>query len=178
MNTENTSKPSTDSDSPRIYVGTFAKYNAGSIRGAWIELEGHDAESFAEACRNLHSDEHDPEIMLQDFEGFPRDFYSESGLSETLWEWMECTEEEREVWEAYAEAVGYPIGETTLEQAQEAYAGEYDSQMHFAEAICVECELIPSALPSWIASCIDWQAVWDSALRFDYCEHNGKFFRH
>jgi antirestriction protein len=64
--------------STAVYVGTFAKYNSGSIKGAWIKLEGHDAETFQAACLELHSDESDPELMFQDFEGFPRAFYSES----------------------------------------------------------------------------------------------------
>lgn len=171
MNSQTTNTP------PRLYVGTFAKYANGSIAGGWIDLEGHNTESFLETCGELHNDERDPEFMFQDFEGFPRSLYSESSIPETLWAFIEADEDEREVWEAYAEAVGYPMEETTLEQAQEAYAGEYDSEADFAESICEECGLIPSELPSWVASCIDWQAVWNSALRFDYREHKGKFFR-
>jgi hypothetical protein len=26
---------------PRIYVGTYAKYNAGSIAGAWLDLDDY-----------------------------------------------------------------------------------------------------------------------------------------
>ena len=26
---------------PRIYVGTYAKYNAGSIAGQWLDLEDY-----------------------------------------------------------------------------------------------------------------------------------------
>ena len=41
-----------------LYVGTYAKYNAGSIEGMWIDLETYsDAEEFFEVCRALHSDE-------------------------------------------------------------------------------------------------------------------------
>lgn len=161
---------------PRVYVGTYAKYASGSIKGAWIDLEGHNADSFREACLVLHADERDPELMFQDFEGFPKGFYSESSVSEMLWEWLACTEQDREIWEAYAEAVGYPIEETTLEQAQDAFAGEFDSVEDFAEQICEETECLAN-VPDFIRSCIDWRAVWQSALRFDYCEHGGMFFR-
>jgi antirestriction protein len=166
----------TTTTSPRLYVGTYAKYSSGSIKGAWIDLEGHDSESFLEACHALHSDESDPEFMFQDFEGFPRSLYSESSLPSQLWEWLECSEEDREIWEAYAEAVGYPFEDTSLEQAQDAYAGQYDSEADFAESICEETEGL-SSLPAWLSACIDWRAVWNSALRFDYSNHAGFFFR-
>ena len=167
---------STNTTTPRVYVGTFAKYNNGSIKGAWIDLEDHDAESFIEACRALHSDETDPEFMFQDYEGFPKSLYDECSLSSTLWDWLACSENEREIWQNYAEAVGYPMEETTLEQAQDAFAGEFDSVEDFAEQTCEECEQL-SNVPDYIRACIDWSAVWNSALCFDYCEHNGFFFR-
>lgn len=64
---------------PRIYVGTYAKYNNGSIEGAWLDLTDYaDAEDFLNACKELHKDEEDPELMFQDFEGFPDFLYSES----------------------------------------------------------------------------------------------------
>jgi antirestriction protein len=166
----------TTTTEPRIYVGTYAKYASGSIKGAWIELDGHDADSFREACLELHADEHDPELMFQDFEGFPKSFYSESSVPQMLWDWIACTERDRELWEAYAEAVGYPIQETTLMQAQDAYEGECDDVEHFSEEHCEETDCL-SGVPDFLRDCIDWRAVWSSALRFDYCEHNGMFFR-
>jgi antirestriction protein len=166
----------TTTTAPRIYVGTYAKYSAGSIKGAWIDLEGHDADSFLEACKALHSDEADPEFMFQDFEGFPKGLYAESYIHSLLWDWLECSEEEREIWEAYAEAIGLPFEDTELACALDAYAGQYDSEEDFAESTCEETEGL-SALPAWLSACIDWQAVWQSALRHDYCNHDGFFFR-
>lgn len=166
----------TTTTAPSIYVGTYAKYASGSIQGAWISLEGHDADSFREACLYLHADEQDPELMFQDFEGFPKDFYSECSLPETLWEWIACSENDRELWEAYADAVGYPIEETTLEQAQNAYCGEFESVEDFAEQTCEDCENL-SSLPDFLRACIDWEAVWNSALRFDFANSGNFFFR-
>lgn len=161
--------------SPAVYVGTFAKYNSGSLKGAWIKLEGHTAQSFAEACLELHSDESDPELMFQDFEGFPRAFYSESALSPSLWEWLDCNDSDQAIWEAFTECFGYSFEETSLSQALDAYVGDYDSPEDFAEEYVSEHEDL-SAIPSYLSACIDWQAVWNSALRFDFCEHNGCFF--
>ncbi len=114
----------------RIYVGTYAKYNAGSIAGAWLDLEGHDADTFADACRELHADEADPELMYQDFEGFPREFYGESHIDPRLWEWLELDEREREIFAAYVEDVNQ---DGTPEEARDAYAGTFDSPAAWAE---------------------------------------------
>lgn len=81
------------SDSPMLYVGTYAKYNNGSIEGAWLKLSDYmDAEEFYEACNELHADEEDLELMFQDFDGFPRELYSEAaGLNdlEKIFEYIE-----------------------------------------------------------------------------------------
>jgi antirestriction protein len=162
--------------SPAVYVGTHAKYNNGSIKGAWIKLEGHDAESFREACLELHNDEADPELMFQDFEGFPRAFYGESYLSPSLWDWIGCTDDEKELWEAYTEAFGYSYDESSLSHAQEAFAGKFESEADFAEEHTRESGSLPEELPTWLEACIDWQAVWDSALRFDFVRSGEYFF--
>jgi len=109
---------------PAVYVGTFSKYNSGSLKGARIKLQGHTAQSFMEACLELHKDESDPELMFQDFEGFPRAFYSESALSSSLWEWIDCNDAEQAIWEAFTECFGYSFEETTLSQALDAYVGD------------------------------------------------------
>ena len=39
----------------RVYVGTYGKYNNGSLFGAWLDLSDYsDKEDFYEACRELH----------------------------------------------------------------------------------------------------------------------------
>ena len=64
----------THTTEPRLYVGTYAKYNSGSLRGAWMSLEGHDKESFYAACAELHKDEADPEYMFQISRDSPASF--------------------------------------------------------------------------------------------------------
>jgi len=169
----------TTTTSPKLYVGTFAKYTNGSIKGAWLELEGHDKESFLEACRELHSDESDPELMFQDFEGFPREFYSESSVSEALFEFANLDDNDKELLEAYADAFsfGVDLEECTIEKAQEALAGKADTEADFAEEHVRESGALPEDTPTWLEACIDWQAVWDSALRFDFVR-SGDFFFH
>lgn len=78
---------------PSIYVGTYAKYNNGSIEGQWLDLTKYsDYDEFMEACKELHADEADPEFMFQDYEGIPEAFISESHIDENFWEFMEVLE--------------------------------------------------------------------------------------
>lgn len=85
---------------PRIYVGTWAKYNAGSLSGEWLALKDYD--NYSELCevmRAIHDDESDPEPMIQDCEDFPEGFSVVSGsLSEEEYNDIlkACKEEEEE----------------------------------------------------------------------------------
>lgn len=63
------------------------------------------------------------------------------------------------------------------DEALEAYAGNYTDGAEFAETLCEELGYIPKDLPSWIATHIDWQAVWDAELHYDYFAHNDHYFR-
>ena len=68
-----------------VYVGTYAKYNNGSLFGAWLNLSNYsDKEEFYEACRELHKDEEDAEYMFQDYENIPEALISESWISENF----------------------------------------------------------------------------------------------
>jgi len=162
-----TTTTTTSSTEPRLYVGTYAKYNAGSIEGAWLTLSDYaDREDFLAACRQLHKDEADPELMFQDFEGFPRAWYSESSAPEAiLWEWLELSEDERLAFGAYADYIG---SGATIEDFRDAWQGQWDSGADFAQHILEECGEIPKDLPAWIV--IDWEASWERNLRFDYFE--------
>ena len=47
---------------PAIYCGTYHKYNCRSIFGKWFKLnEFANCDEFLDACRELHSDEEDPD---------------------------------------------------------------------------------------------------------------------
>lgn len=56
----------------KVYVGTYAKYNSGSIAGAWISLaECESYGDFLAKCKDVHKDEREPEFMIQDTSDFP-----------------------------------------------------------------------------------------------------------
>lgn len=143
-------------NTPRLYVGTYSKYNNGSIDGAWLDLDDfNDSAEFYEACQRLHADEADPEFMFQDFDGFPKELYSESGNIEAIYEYIDFCRDSylaQDVIDA-----GLSLG-IPLENIEEAYQGAYDSDEAFAQDLAESCGMIPANL-SWPLYYIDWRAA-------------------
>ncbi len=117
-------------DTPRIYVGTYGRYNAGSLYGAWLDLDDYaDAEEFYAACRQLHKGEQDPEWMFQDYEGIPDQFIGESWLSPDYWDWLELVANshlDAEVFDAAAEV------DIPADEVEERYIGDYSTRADLA----------------------------------------------
>lgn len=73
-------------DGARVYVGTYRKYNSGSLAGKWLTLADYaNRDEFYAACRELHKDEADPEFMFQDWEGVPSWMIGESHIDAEVW---------------------------------------------------------------------------------------------
>ena len=123
-------------DHPAVYVGTYAKYNDGSLNGAWIDLTTFDSyDEFRDWCINvLHGDEDDPELMFQDYENFPSAYYGESGLNEELWDYIEAIKDhDKDMVDAVIED-GY-----SLSDLDDAYVyPDCDSMEDVAYQICDE----------------------------------------
>ena len=100
------------SQTPQIYVGTYAKYNNGSIFGEWVDLEIYDnKEDFFEYCKELHSDEEDPEFMFQDYENIPKKLISECSVSDKLFDYVEAI---KDMEDETIEALGLFIGDKDI----------------------------------------------------------------
>lgn len=68
---------------PKVYVGTYKKYNEGNLDGGWIALtDCKNYAAFLTACRQLHKDEQDPELMIQDCSDMPDGLSCMEWLSE------------------------------------------------------------------------------------------------
>ena len=120
-------------ESPKVYVSTYAKYNNGSLKGAWLELDDYtNHDEFIEACQQLHNDEDDPELMFQDYENFPDAYYSESSIDPDVWEWIDLDDDDREMLEAYQTCID---ANGTIEQAQDSFAGSADSFSDWADGL-------------------------------------------
>jgi antirestriction protein len=139
----------------RVYVGTYAKYNSGSINGAWLDCDDYAGiDDFIEACQALHSDEHDPELMFQDYEGFPAAYYNESSIAEELWGWLALNDDERELIAAYQHC----FDDTgTIEQARDAFMGTANSERDFAEQRVDDSGLLDQ-IPEHLRYYFDYEA--------------------
>lgn len=147
--TPTTSENSTKSGAA-IYVGTYQKYNNGSIAGDWIELEGLTKDGFYAACAELHKDEPDAELMFQDWENTPEGMVSETSVKDTLWDWLELDAEDRKLLEVYLEGVD---ADGTIEKAREAFAGTYTGEEDWAATFLEETgglEGVPKPLRNYI----------------------------
>lgn len=169
--------------SARIYVGTYAKYNSGSIDGKWFDLEDYsDIEEFTDACQEYHGEDEEHEFMFQDYEGIPKELIGESWISPEIFTWLNLDEDYQELLEAYMDCTGDCFAdniEELLESAQERFCGIYRDGAEFAEEYSIETGSIPDNIPNWIV--IDWESTWNCNLRFDFMESEtdrGTYFFH
>lgn len=128
-----------------LYVGTYKKYNEGSLYGMWVDLEKvYDAEEFFEVCAKLHDDEDgDAEYMFQDFQGFPEEFYSESMNEEEIQriiDFINLDEDEQELLEDYCEIQCESIGDFQdfMDRAKDSWMGKYSDFREFTDQMADE----------------------------------------
>ena len=162
---------------PAVYVGTYAKYNEGSIFGMWIDLvKCGDFDTFQEVCHNLHADEVDPELMYQDYENFPSAWYSESGIDEDTFdriiEFADLDDDERDAFEAFSDA----FGNNCIASFRERYMGQWDSEKDFAEHIVDECYNLDDMM-GHLASYFDYDAYARDLFIDDFYFTDGYVFR-
>ena len=132
---------------PAVYVGTYHKYNCGSLFGMWLDLTTFASyEDFCEVCRFLHRDEADPELMFQDMENFPDEWYNESGLDkdtfDLILQYADLDDDERRAFDAYIENKGSGRDAEVFDDFRDKYVGEFDSEVEFAEHIADECGML------------------------------------
>jgi antirestriction protein len=156
----------------KIYVGTYEKYNNGSIQGKWLDLLDYpDKEDFLEACEEVHSDEEYPEFMFQDWEGIPSRFIGESWISEEVWDYLTSGIED-----GVREAYMFLFNKWDSEECEDLYEGEFSSWENFAEHI-VEEEGLLEGMPEVIQSHFCCESYGrDLKLSGDYSEHEGHYF--
>ena len=152
---------------PSVYVGTYGKYNEGSLCGLWIDLSSFsDYDEFIDFCKAIHADEDDPELMAQDFEGFPRQWYNEGFMSE---EDFDHIQEYTELCDKYdADAVDdYMEFADDLDDFEEAYCGEWDSEEDFARHIVDECYDLERTMGD-LSRYFDYEAFGRDLFMWDY----------
>ena len=161
---------------PSVYVGTYGKYNDGSLCGLWIDLSSFNSyEDFIEFCQAIHADEEDPELMAQDYEGFPRQWYNEGFMSEDdfdhILEYSDmCDKHGQEAVDDYMEfhdeLDNFEVIAKRL-TCQEPYCGEWDSEEDFARHIVEECYDLERSMGD-LARYFDYEAFGRELFMYDY----------
>ena len=157
----------------KVYVGTYGKYNNGSIKGSWLNLADYaDREEFLAACADLHKDEHDPEFMFQDHEGIPEGMISESSVEDQLWDWLALDDDDKELVAVYRKHVDQA---GTIEQAHDAFMGTFESKEDWAESYLDDTGLIRE-VPEGLQGYIDYgKYARDAGFNgMSFARHDGK----
>ena len=156
------------SGNPSIYCGTYGKYSGEKgICGLWIDLSSFNSyDDFIEFCQAIHADEEDPELMAQDYEGFPRQWYNEGFMSEddfdNILEYSDmCDKHGSDAVDDYMEF------HDTLDDFEEAYCGEWDSEEDFARHIVEECYNLEKMMGS-LANYFDYERFARELFMYDY----------
>ena len=161
----------------KIYVGTYAKYNNGSIYGKWLDVTDYaNKDKFLAACLELHKDESNPELMFQDWEDIPECFISECGVSKSLWEYAELSDDEKTLIEDYIYVMSISINDKTdisvlLSDAEEARFCHVDD---FDECV-TESFIDGYAIPEHVQNYLDFERIIKDAS-FDYTQGENYYF--
>ena len=167
----------------KIYVGTYRKYNNGSLFGQWIDLNDFsDFEELKNEMFKLHKDEEDPEFMFQDYECSEAikdlGLISESYLSSDIYNIIEAIENcsyDEEVIESFINSIGiYDTIDEIIEKVEESYSGEYSNDIEFVQELLESTGDIPESLPNYIH--IDWKSS-TRDIMYDYSADNNHYFR-
>lgn len=127
---------STNINIPRVYVGTYAKYNSGNLAGRWVDLDNYtDPDDLLTDLADIHADEADPEYMCQGWEGVPDSLAAECPDWEQVLAWVTLDEDDREVLDAW---MSYGR-EFDPDAAQEAYFGTYETLADYVEEFWRDC---------------------------------------
>ena len=166
----------------RIYVGTYAKYNEGSIFGKWMDLSDYSSsEEFYGACRELHSSEEDPELMFQDWENIPSALIGESWLSDNIFEVMEAnsnlSETGQEAFAVWLDYTGNDLSSEDIDDLissfEDDYQGKYRSEEDYAYEVVEECY----DLPEFAKTYFDYEKFASDLFISDYWYEDGFVFR-
>jgi antirestriction protein len=155
-----------NNNTPSVYVGTYGKYNSGSIAGKWLDIADYaDKDEFLTVCQDLHGPG-DHEYMFQDYENCPEGMISEGHIDEDLFAYAALDDDDKERLEGFLESFGScGTFEENLEKSEESGQGKHDSFEDWAREFFEEV----SEIPDHLASYIDWERV-ASDMAYDYTQ--------
>lgn len=135
-----------------VYCGTYGKYNGGSLKGGWLNVENYTSKyDFLRACRELHDDETDPEFMFQDWEDIPSCLISESWISDVVFRTNEIKTKVEDMgldFSVFVDFCDY-YGYTEQDKAIKDFEGAFVCSGSLREFV-EECEDVPDRLYNYI----------------------------
>ena len=166
---------------PAVFCCTYHKYNEGRslTGGMWLDLYTFSSyEDFIAACRWLHRDEADPELMFLDYENFCDAWYSESCMGEDTFErileYADLDSDEQEAFKAFLDVTC--DSDASFDDFRERYCGKWDSEREFAEHLCDELDMFHN-VPESVSRFFDFSAFADELFMSDYDFSDGYVFR-
>lgn len=152
----------TDEDTPKIYVACLSAYNCGMLHGLWIDAT-QDADEIQadinwmlswspvcnyEACEEwaIHDYENWQDIQLNEYEDIER-----------ISELANLLEEHGKAFAVYYQYYG---SDTSLEDFQESYLGQFEDEEDFVYQMWDECGTLKKLEELGISTYyIDWKAI-------------------
>jgi antirestriction protein len=163
-----------------IYVGTYQKYNNGSINGAWLDLSKFiDEAAFYTKCGELHKDEDDPEFMFQDYEHIPSALVSECSLNPIVFDILNLAldDDEQEAFIEFMDNQGFSWDD--IDEAHESFTdrfmGNFDKLQDFTDQEFDELYL--HEIPSHLTYVIDYDAYYHTAKHDYWISKSGNVFQ-
>ncbi len=125
----------------------------------------------------IHADEEDPELMFQDYECFPREWYSESCMDEDDFDkiqeyWKLVEEHGSEVIDAFLDC----FDADQLEHFDEMYLGQYDDEEDYARQFVEENYDLDRMMGN-LAQYFDYEAMGRDLFSYDLQISDGYVFR-
>lgn len=169
-----------DKSKVKVYVGTYAKYSNGSIDGKWLTPSDYDTyDDFIDACKKLHKDEKQPELMFQDYDNYPNG--SEMSFTKKDFNYAKVHDgmDEPEAFEKWYDNYGkyndYDDADELETAFNDAYAGDYDSDGDLAREL-VDAIGIENLDRDTLESYFDYDSYGRDLVINDYNEINGHYF--
>lgn len=161
--TQNSLKREDIAETPRIYVASLTDYNAGRLHGCWIDAN-QPADAIQEEIAQMLTESKEPiaeEWAIHDYEYFGDLELSEyAGIDQVAKAAYQIVEHGP----VFAALLNYVGGTSCMEEAlrymEEAYCGEYDSLIEYAEQFIDDCYADSlKNLPEFIRFYIDYEGI-------------------
>lgn len=158
-----------------VTVNTFAKYNRGVISLLTIDPAKYESESaFYARCKEMHSDESNPELLFTSVHGLPSCVVDEFGLNWDLITKLKHFEEEGKgaAFITFLKAKG----ESDIKFFDQSYIGMAEDQVSALEII-TDMDALLEPMPAHLRSYFDFDSYARDLFISEYDFYEGFVFR-